>query len=187
MVATGVECLVTAWAAAAVPSRCDDHPSPLAEGKGKLIAAEARSCWHPEVEQCGHRAVVQLPGWVKGGPVPVTAPGRSLREITLVRGRSGGTSPRQRFHYQRELISGRQVPQGGRRAGATREVSRELPLRGEVVLRRRPIAGELRKRHECRGRLLARVHAAIVVGVAGLLEPRVPEELLAVSEDLERA
>ena len=28
---------------------------------------------------------------------------------------------------------------------------------------------------------------AIVVGVAGLLEPRVPEELLAVSEDLERA
>ena len=66
-------------------------------------------------------------------------------------------------------------------------MSRELPLGGEVRLRRRPVAGELRKRHERRGWLLPLDRAAIVVGVAGLREPGVREELLAVLEDLERA
>jgi hypothetical protein len=124
VVATGVEGLFAAWAEAAVPGRGDNHPGPLAEGEGKLIAAEARSCWHPEVEQCGHRAVVQLPRGVEGGPIPIAAPGRSRRELCLVRGLPCGASPRQRLHDRRELISDRPVPEGGHWAGATREVSR---------------------------------------------------------------
>jgi len=52
----------------------------------------------------------QLPRRVEGGPVPIAAPGRSFREIGLVRGLSCGTPPRHRFHHQRELISDRQFP-----------------------------------------------------------------------------
>jgi len=51
----------------------------------------------------------------------------------------------------------------------TREVSSKLSLDGEVVLRRRAVAWELRKRHERRGWLLALAFAAIVVCLAGFL------------------
>jgi hypothetical protein len=40
VVATGIECLFAAWADAVSPSRFDGHPSPLAEGEGKLVAAD---------------------------------------------------------------------------------------------------------------------------------------------------
>ena len=38
-----------------------DEASPLAEGEGELVTSDARCCWHPEVKQCGHRTVMQLP------------------------------------------------------------------------------------------------------------------------------
>ena len=44
----------------------------------------------------------------------------------------------------------------------------------------------LRKRHERRGWLLTLVFAAIVVGLAGFLEPSIHEELVAVLKDRER-
>ena len=69
----------------------------------------------------------------------------------------------------------------------TREVSSKLSLGGEVVLRRRAVAWELRKRHERRGWLLALAFAAIVVCLAGFLEPRARDELVAGLKDLERA
>ena len=66
-------------------------------------------------------------------------------------------------------------------------MSSKLSLDGEVVLRRRAVAWELRKRHERRGWLLALAFAAIIVSFAGFLEPRVREQLVAVLKDREGA
>jgi hypothetical protein len=58
--------VLPASACAIGPGRFDGHASPLAEGEGELGLSDARRCWHPEVKQCGHRTVVQLPRRVEG-------------------------------------------------------------------------------------------------------------------------
>ena len=65
-------------------------------------------------------------------------------------------------------------------------MSSELSLGGEVILRRRTAAWELRERHARRGWLLVLAFAAIVVCLTGFLEPRVLEELVAGFKDLLR-
>jgi hypothetical protein len=113
VVTTWVEVLPAA-AFAVGPGRFDGHPSPSAEGEGNLVTSEARCCWHPEVEQCGHRAVVQFPRRVEEGPVLVAAPGRAVREIGLVRDLSCVPPPRQRYHQSR-VATGPECPHTSRR------------------------------------------------------------------------
>jgi len=112
VVTTGVEVLPT-WACAVGPGRFDGHPSPLAECEGELVASEVRCCWLPEVEQCGHWAVVQFPRRVEGGPVLVAAPGRAVNcgmsgpsnRVSFVRSRKSDPSSSSSLRNHRKVIS----------------------------------------------------------------------------------
>ena len=68
----------------------------------------------------------------------------------------------------------------------SQEVSCKLSLGGKVILRRRTAAWEHRERHERRSWLRTLAFEAIVVCLAGFLEPRVLQELVAGVKDLER-
>ena len=65
-------------------------------------------------------------------------------------------------------------------------MSCKLSLGGKVILRRRTAAWEHRERHERRSWLRTLAFEAIVVCLAGFLEPSIHEELVAVLKDRER-